>query len=99
MPCSPSRGSNHPSVDLNKYEFQSSDIEAGDLKTFERSSFSGEVDRTSSRATSTLSNGDAFVDGSSPVASEFFFVLLLQICRNKHLVRMSAFLDFGRLLL
>ena len=55
-------------------------------------SFSGEVGRTSSRATSTLSNGDAFVNGSSPVASEIFFVLLLQICLNKHVVPMLTLL-------
>ena len=68
-------------------------------KLFRDAFFSGKVDRTSGRAFYTLSDGDAVVDGSSPGASEIFFVFLLQICGNKYLVRMPASLDFGRLLL
>src|SRR5678815_435508 len=72
MPCSLSRDSNHPSVNLS-VEFQSSDIEAGDLKTSEMRSFSREADRTSGRASCILSNSDAVVDSSSPGESEIFF--------------------------
>ena len=40
-------------------------------------SFSGKADRTSGRASCTLSNGDAVVDGSSPGASEFNLRLII----------------------
>src|SRR5678816_4338679 len=40
-------------------------------------SFSGKVDRTSDRASCTLSNGDAVVNGSSPGASEIYIGLII----------------------
>ena len=46
-------------------------------KLFRYAFFSGKADRTSGRASCTLSNGDAVVDGSSPGASEFFLRLII----------------------
>ena len=40
-------------------------------------SLSGKADRTCGRASCTLSNGDAVVDGSSPGASEIYIRLII----------------------
>src|SRR5678815_3673032 len=78
MPCSHSRCSNHPPVDLNKYRVSKQRYRSSKLENCsDMPSFSGKADRTSGRASCTLSNGDAVVDGSSPGANEFFLRLII----------------------